>query len=252
MPELTDDQSVQPWSGREHEAPSLEDRPTKPTVGQRLFFWSNITDDALAQADAIIRPPWKHLVTADRGVWTPDAGVVDELAKHGCEVLAWCDCRDPNHPTDPGTSAQAAIDLARDPDLDLDGWVGQAETPDELANSVGIDHDGYLVAPQGSERARVIVGNPNAWTEKQRETATRMVEAGDLSVAAEVYRIDPGYSSQGVPIASVVYGVAMDGGLYIPLTDYLDQMPTSYQATFGVWHAAGLQPEAWQAIRSFV
>lgn len=215
-------------------------------AAQRCLIWANVTNDALSQADEIIRPPWTHLLSADRGVWTPDAGVVDALAAHGCEVKSWCDCRTPPD----GTSAQAAIDLAADPDLNLDGWVGQAEDLDELKNSVGIDQDGMLVRPQGTERARIIVGNPNAWTPEQRSAASMMVAGGDLAVMAEVYRVDPLYSSQGVPIASVVYGVAMDGGVRYPLTDYLAAMPTAFDFTFGVWHAAGLHPEDWQAMEA--
>lgn len=225
---------------------------------QRLMIWANVDDSALAQAEQL-GAEWTHLLSADRGVWRVDddpavlpddvfhervANVAKRLRKNNSAVRSWCDCR----PAGEGTPAQAAIDLAAA--VGLDGWDGQAETVLELFNSVGITPDGFLAAPQGSERAQRIIANPNAWTDAQRATAIKMIDAGDLAVAGEIYCIDPGYSAQGVPIASGVYGVAMDNNVYIPLTEYLAKMPKAYESTFGVWHASGLQEEAWKAIES--
>lgn len=236
--------------------------PTSPLAveAQSAVVWAAITDDALAHADAL-RPPWRHWISADPGVyaswfadgWHPNITdvipklrpIVARLRQHGCPVQSWCDCRTPPD----GTSAQAAIDLART--LNLDGWVGQAEDPGELEHSVGIHSDGGLVAPQGSERAKVIVGNPNAWTQKQRDTATKIVGAGDLAVAGEVYNGRPDtYSSQGVPVASFCLGVAMDNNLRYPLDELLAKTPVGARSTYGVWHGAGLLPADWKAMLS--
>lgn len=240
MPELTDDQPTQPWRGRQNPP------PIAPSFAFPLavVFFANVDESAIHYF-AQLGAGYTAALSADKGVWQPDLATVDQLVQNGGGAVAWADCR----PAGEGTPAQAAIDLAKE--LELDGWIGQAETQPELQNSVGIAPDGALVAPQGSERARIIVGNPNAWTQPQRDTATLMIHAGDLTVLAEVYKPDPGYSAQGVPVARAVYGVAMDAGLRYPLADYFAVMPAALNRGCGAWHAAGLLEEDWRLLGSF-
>lgn len=232
---------------RQHPTPVSATHPRVVPL-QRAIVWGGITDDAIKEAE-LLRSPWLHLVTADLGAWDRDADQLNRLREIG-PLEPWCDCR-----VEGGTHPQAAIDLARDLGT---GWVGQAESVEELEAAVGIHRDGHLVSPAGTERAKRIIGNPNAWTAKQRETATRMIEDGDLSVSGEQYAGPYAmvtYSTQGVPVDSITLGVAMDGGIYHDLGVLLERLreradAEKFERTVLLWHGAGLRGEAWEAART--
>ena len=190
-------------------------------------------------------PKFAIVLSADRAYVDAAeyARVVNKARDRGQRVLSWSDCW--------ATSAWVAIELARI--LELDGWVGQAERAMELRHAVGIDYDGRLMtiaemhdAFGHTERAKIIVGNPNDWTPAQRVTATEMIEAGDLALVNEVYAnvLHPfpnEYGTQGVPVASHCIG------LYDGKTDHAD-------ARGYVWadeYRAKTPPEEWRRISAY-
>ncbi len=96
---------------------------------------------------------------------------------------------------------------------------------------------------------RYLICNPNSWTAEQRQKATGLIAAHELSASGEVYNGRPDtYSSQGVPVSSLTLGVAMDAGLHYPLDDLLAKTPANLRSTICVWHGSGLLPEDWAAL----
>lgn len=153
-------------------------------------------------------------------------GTVTLLRDRGYRVVSWCDCD--------ATPAAAAIALIAQ--LGLDGWIGQAETSEQLHNCI-------------QAGCHTIVGNPNAWTADERRIITAQIERGVQAIIGEMYRPDPGYSAQGVPIASFCYGIALDAGSYTPLAEYLAASPPGSIETCCVFHAAGLRDDDWRLLR---
>lgn len=228
----------------------VHDNPRVPRVPplKRAIVWASVTDDALALAEKYLaRGSWRQLVTADTGTWSRRGVDIARLRALG-PVDVWCDCR-----VGAGTSPQLAIGYSRQLDV---GWVGQAETVNELDSAVGIAPNGGLVNPAGTERATRIIANPNAWTPDQRDTAIRMIEAGDLSVSGEQYTGPAamrGYSAGGVPVDSICLGVAMDGDTHHPLGALLAALGERHDAdrflhSILVWHGGGLTEADWQTL----
>lgn len=222
-----------------HTERPAEAPPPTPRVSplRRAIIWGGVTEDAIEQRRTLDRS-WLNLVSADRGTWGRSLDQLVSLSQTG-PVEVWCDCRVVD-----GTHPQAAIDLAN---LLGVGWVGQAESRDELEAAVGIHPMGGLIVPAGTERARRLIGNPNAWEPEQQLTAIRMIHEGDLSVSGEQYAGPDAmatYSAGGVPVDSITVGVAMDKGVHYSLSDFPVLAPTIL-----VWHGGGLRPDDWEVLR---
>jgi hypothetical protein len=178
--------------------------------------------------NALRAPRWRPVaLTADPSYaeWSSEH-VIAAFKLQGRRVYSWCDCS--------GTPpAKAIAMMIRN---ELDGWIGQGEDSNQL--------DAALRAG-----AVYIIGNPGAWTDAQRAHVREWALAGRLAILAEVYWPNPGYTSYGVPIACMVFGVAMDDGVRYPLSTYLRVIPSQWDDGYGVWHAGGLLEEDWAVMR---
>lgn len=137
---------------------------------------------------------------------------VDRARAQGRQLTAWCDCRT--------TLPSAAIRLRNT--WRLDGWIGQAESGAELGTALAAG-------------APVVIGNPNAWTQRDRDTVTALInQPGDgsrLAVVAECYTNAGGpwpnqYSAAGVPVSSLCVGLydasgEQVDGRYVSVDEYL-------------------------------
>lgn len=186
------------------------------------LFFATVTDEACELA-ARLPSRWRFALTADPA-YAPAAAQVERLHAGGHEVCAWGD--------------QEALGV--DTILDFARLLGVAATRDTVfqAETAG-QYD-------SSPHRFAVVGNPNAWTQVQRERAIISTGLGRFALIAECYDGRPdSYSSQGVPVASMCFGVALDGGARVPLADYLRRCPKGFRATYSIWHAAGLEAADW-------
>lgn len=201
-------------------------------LAQRVVFFANVTEEA---TDAWLLTPKRvrAAITADPSYQGPQ---VDDLVRRGKaagrSISPWCDCREPGGDP-PGTPFRAAVAMRQR--YGLDEPIGQAESPAEYDHAIAAG-------------ARILVGNPSALTQTQVDDAIARHARGELAFIGEVYRPDPRYSARGIPISSGLFGVALDGGLYQPVAEYLAVMPAGFDPTFGVYHAAGLRPADWHAL----
>lgn len=201
-------------------------------VARRLVVFANVTQDA-GNRFLALPPTWRGAITADPGY---QGGMVEALvaASHdaGRVLHPWCDCRQPDG--DPaGTPFPAAQELAKR--YGLAEPIGQAESDAEYVHAIG-------------HGARIVFGNPSALSPDAQADAIARCHAGELAFIGEMYRPDPGYSGQGVPIASVLYGVALDSDAYCPVVIYAAASTPTQRATFSVYHAAGLRDADWQLL----
>jgi hypothetical protein len=151
-------------------------------------------------------------------------------------------------------------------DYKLDGWIGQAETAPELRHACGIDFDGptgsaasllplsQMLSEYGhGERAQIIVGNPNAWTAKQRERVVVMQQAGQLGVIVECYAnnshpFPDAFDTQGVRVDSWCLGVYdakpenENARGWLDPEDYHPHMSAVEWAHAGSYYLAGMHP----------
>lgn len=274
------------WRMRGHPSPRPAVIP--PTIPGRWWVWKRDLEALLAVHHDHPIPGVSALALAARNVefcaqepelakdlkrhqrvaWSADQaypldpGLVEEVRGTVAGMFSWSDCRP--RPSDPdaeppfGTPALFAIQLAVD--RRLDGWIGQAETWKELRHAAGIDTDGRLMTPGEmlaafghSERAQIVVGNPNDWMAAQRTQVISMCLAGQLAVIVECYTNNAhpwpdAYDSRGVPVASWCLGCydASDEnpnarGWLDPL-DYQPHMAPDQWANAGSYHLAGIRP----------
>ncbi len=199
-------------------------------AARRIVVFANVTQDA-GDRFLGLPPIWRGAVTADPGYQGP---MVDALiaAAHdrGRIMHPWCDCRQPDGDP-PGTPFPAAQELAAK--YGLAEPIGQAESDAEYVHAVG-------------HGARIVFGNPSNLSQDARDDAIERCRAGELAFIGEMYRPDPGYTAQGIPIASVLYGVALDEGSYCPVVVYAAASTPTQRATFCVYHGAGLQDGDWR------
>lgn len=215
--------------------------PVPPPAPQPVTLASlaaNMVFCAQGSEQALNAPKgWPVALTADPAYATwARPGIVAQLRAQGRRIYAW------------GVQTQipaSTITGLRDA-LGLDGAIFQAETSEEYATAMGA-------------RAQIVIGNPNAWTDLQRHDATDMIGRGTLAVIGECYTNLGGpwptsYSAGGVPICSICIGV-YDGtsevpgqGWYPTVSAYKQNCPQELWKTVGVYHAAGLRPEDWQAL----
>lgn len=189
------------------------------------MFFANVADDAV-QHFCRLPASWKAAITADPA-YAPTLEQVNALKNHGT-VYAWG-----NQEQIP---AETILNFQRD--WNLDGAIFQAESEAEFESAM-------------NQHPTLVVGNPNAWTADQRAEFTEWKKTHDVALIAEVYNGRPDiYSSQGVPVAAFLLGVAMDDGLHYPLTSLMALTPAPFDRTFGCWHAAGLLPSEWAALEA--
>lgn len=199
-------------------------------AARRLVVFANVTQDS---GNRFLGLPayWRGAITADPGYQGPMVqALIAASSKAGRILHPWCDCRQPDGDP-PGTPFSAARELQQR--YGLAEPIGQAESDGEYVHAIG-------------NGARIVFGNPSNLSADAIADAIGRCRAGELAFIGEMYRPDPGYTAQGIPIASVLYGVALDAGSYCPVVVYTAASSPTQRATFCVYHAAGLQPPDWQ------
>lgn len=218
---------------RTHQPPPAPPLPGMlELVARRIVVFANVTQDS-ASRFLELPPVWRGAVTADPNY---QGGLVDALiaAAHdqGRLMHPWCDCREPDG--DPrGTPFRAAQAMAVR--YAMAEPIGQAESDAEYRHAIAAG-------------ARLMFCNPSALSPLVLADAIARARAGELAGIGEMYRPDPSYSGQGWPLASVLYGVALDDGAYCPAVVYTAASTPTQRATFCVYHAAGLRDADWRLL----
>lgn len=218
---------------RSSSTPAPAPLPGLAMLARNVVFFANVTGDA-AGAFLALPARWRGAVTADEAYHSAELeALIAGAHKQGRPLAPWCDCREPDGDP-PGTPFRAA--------RAMQARYGLGEPIGECESSTEFDH--ALAAG-----ARLLIGNPTALDAGRRAEAGRRIAAGTLAIIGEMYRPDAGYSAEGVDIASVCYGVALDDGAHTPVSAYLEASSPAERATFGVYHAAGLEPADWRELR---
>lgn len=128
-------------------------------------------------------------------------------------------------------TGQAIVDVGEH--VQADYLIFQAENSAELESAKGW-------------RARIIVGNPNGWSESQRAWAEAEIIGGRLALIFETYANQGEQwpieaSSQGVPQSSYVLGV----GPGFQLADYKPRTPPAAWPLISVYLAEKLSDASW-------
>lgn len=150
---------------------------------------------------------WVVGLSADLAFRDNVVATIPRLRQRGYRLVAWGDCSK--------TPAEAVVKLMVD--HNLDGWVGQAETPNEYDASI-------------QAGATVIVGNADSLTTDQLQHAINKVNAGELLWLQEDYWGD-GHPQPSIVTAKGIAAHAFVIGLYSrtrPRTaeDYFLDMPS--------------------------
>lgn len=184
----------------------------------------NVMFTAWNPAAALRCPPhWKIALSADPAYDAAARAAAPKVKAHGNPLAVW------GVQTQIGT--QRIKDFARD--VGADFLIFQAETVDEYDTAIAAG-------------ASMIVGNPNSWTQAQRDDA---INREGLATLFEVYA-NAGSpwpdtaSSRGVPVVSEVLGVGW-GPSPFQLADYLPHTPAGVWATIGVYLAENMSEESW-------
>lgn len=199
--------------------------PPLVVAARNVIFCAQVPDEAL---DWLRRTPGKYkwAISADQAYADDALKIADAGKAQGRTLFAWSDCE--------YTTAQEAMALADA--YNLNGWVGQGETPGQYAHAIAAG-------------AEILVGNPNAWTAEQRTDAIARCSGGKLAVIVECYVSESGhpfpnaYGTQGVPPASWCYGIYRSTHGYVTLNDYVSNTPPGQRPHAGLYHAAGAMGE---------
>lgn len=167
---------------------------------------------------------WKVAVSADPTYDTAARFAAPKIKAQGNLLAVW------------GVQTQTGATRIREfgQAVGADYLIFQAETVDEFNTAI-------------EAGAQLIVGNPNAWTDTQREYAT--ARGDTLATLFEVYA-NAGSpwpdtaSSQGVPITSEVLGVGWADKPY-QLKDYQSRTPPGVWQTMSVYLAENMNDESW-------
>lgn len=229
-------QSARTVELRRSEAPASPP-PPPPARKRRLrnvVFFAQVTEDSIAGMLSLPRE-WTAAVTADLAYQTPElVQLIAACKAHGYPIRPWCDCGIAGG-NPPGTPYSAAVQMQAH--YELGQPIGQAENSGELRRAIGAG-------------ALDVIGNPNEWTAAERESVGEMIAAGTFAVSGEMYRVDPGYSAQGVDIASVTWGIGLDADSYTPALDYAHASSPEQVSTACVYHGAALRRADWQLLAS--
>jgi hypothetical protein len=202
--------------------------PSLTELGRNVMFTAQNPEAALRLAG---RTGWKVALTADpgpEGKWdTAVRAAAPKFKQAGVPVLVW------GVQTQIGASRIRALAA----DIGAVATIFQAETVEEYDTAMAAD-------------AKLIIGNPNAWTQPQRDDA--MYRGDSLATLFEVYSSNAGSpwpdaaSSQGVPITCEVLGVgSWEGRPDVQLADYKPHTPPGVWQTMSVYLAENMNDESW-------
>ena len=187
-------------------------------VVRNLLVFATVTDDAIQHA-CRLGPEWKFLFTADPAYPVSDQQIAAARASgHG--VYAWGDCMTTLPP------AIMAFARARR----MDGWYGQAETPEQFNTA-----DQYL-------SYKGMIANLSALTNEQ----LGLVASGNVLVTAEFYKnvqpnMQPDWRGANKGVGGncgAVYESASEGAVYTPVT--------AYHGACNSWYVEGFREEDWK------
>lgn len=204
----------------------------------------------LARMDVVPPAPPVPLAELGRNVmftaWNPQAAL--RAPKHWTVALS----ADPAY--DAAARAAASMIKARGP---LAVWGVQTQIGVQRIKDFGkqVGADFLIFQGETAEEydtaiaagARLIVGNPNAWTDAQRADA---IARGDsLATLFEVYSNEgspwpDAASSRNVPVSCEVLGVGWGTNPY-QLADYKPHTPPGVWQTMSVYLAENLSDESW-------
>lgn len=206
-----------------------EQSPPPPSLPSLAELGRNVMFTAW-NPEAALRCPahWKIAISADpgpEGKWdTAGRFVAPKIKQSGRLLAVW------------GVQTQIGADRIRDfgAVVGADYLIFQAETAEEFETAIAAG-------------ATVIVGNPNSWTDEQREYA---ISRGDtLATLFEVYSNagspwPDAASSRNVPITCEVLGVGWGPNPY-QLADYKPHTPPGVWQTMSVYLAENMSEESW-------
>ncbi len=164
--------------------------PPPPGGGVTPSLLQNAVFTAWEPRSALRFPgKWKVLLSADPAYDAAARAAAPLLRAHGNRVGVW------------GNQQQIGATRIKSfaAEVDADFVVFQAETAAEYDSAIAAG-------------CRYLVGNPNAWTDAQRQDATGRINRGELAFQFEVYTNEggpwpSGASAVGVPACSEVIGV---------------------------------------------
>lgn len=190
-------------------------------LGRNVMFTAQDPEKALR-----CPPHWRVAVSADPAYDAAVRAAAPKIKQAGHLLAVW------------GVQTQIGAPRIRDlgSDLGADFLIFQAETVEEYDTAIAAG-------------AKLIIGNPNSWTQAQREDA--MHRGNTLGTLFEVYAnagspFPDVASSQGVPITSEVLGVgSWESGPDVQLRDYLPHTPAGVWATMSVYAAEYMNEDSW-------
>ena len=188
-------------------------------LGRNVMFTAQDPEKALR-----CPPHWRVAVSADPAYDAAVRAAAPKIKQAGHLLAVW------------GVQTQIGAPRIRDlgTDLGADFLIFQAETVEEYDTAIAAG-------------AKLIVGNPNSWTQAQRDDA--MYRGNTLGTLFEVYAnagspFPDVASSQGVPITSEVLGVGWGDKPY-QLADYKPHTPAGVWASMSVYLAENMSDDSW-------
>ena len=167
---------------------------------------------------------WKVAISADPGFDAAARAAAPKIKANGNLLSVW------------GVQTQIGTERIKSfgKEVGADYLIFQAETPEEYNTAT-------------SAGARLIVGNPNSWTDAQRADA---IARGDsLATLFEVYSNEGSpwpdeASSRNVPISCEVLGVGWGTNPY-QLADYKPHTPPGVWQTMSLYLAENMSDDSW-------
>lgn len=217
--------------GRAAETPTPALPPAPIDLARHVMFTAQAPEVCLGRLPG----HWRVALTADPGPdgkWdTAVRAAAPKLKDAGHLVAVW------GNQSQLGSARIEAV--ARD--VGAHFVIYQAETPAEYDTAMNAG-------------ARFLVGNPNSWTQTQRDDATARANRGELVVLFEVYSNMDGVwpdtaSSRGVPIATEVVGVGgWEGRPNVQLPAYKLRTPAGVWSTLSVYAGEYMDDASWAAL----
>lgn len=215
------------WAWAELVRRFLKPAAPKPPAPTLADLGRNVMFTAWNPAAAVSTPKhWTVALSADPAFEAAVLAALPKIRANGNRIAVW------------GVQTQIGVDRIR-------AFAKKIGATIEIMQAE--DSDQYETSKAAG--AKLVVGNPNAWTDAQRADATARAQRGEVAFLMEVYT-NAGEpwpsvaSSRNVPIVSEVLGVGWGATPY-QLADYGANTPAGVWKTIGVYLAENMSPGSW-------